>query len=87
MFKDLDVVYNEFTKLDQITQTTAQKVAVVVWVGSCRKWPSMVYDVTGVEKSDELVEQMIHEVLLGTIFRLKIIKKVDNVYFCDCEEK
>ena len=30
---------------------------------------------------------MIRGVLYDTAFRLKIIKHVDNVYFCDVEEK
>ena len=87
MIIDLDVVYNDFTKIEEITNTTAEKVAVVVWVGSCRKWRPMVYDITGVVNANEHIERMIRGVLYDTAFRLKIIKHVDNVYFCDVEEK
>lgn len=80
--KGLEVVYSSFSRIDKI-EATAEKAAVIIFVGRASGSTPIVYDITEIpsDEVDNAVEAQVASLTTGCKHRYELVSKVDNVYF------
>lgn len=75
-------MFSSFSRIDNI-EATAEKVAVIIFVGRARGSAPIVYDITEIPSNevDAAVEAQMASLANGCKHRYELVSKVDNVYF------
>lgn len=74
------VIYNLFTKEEEIISAESNNIAVVVFICMPERCP-IVYDVDGIEDVDYAIKSYVRELTSGCNYSYDFVHQIGNVYF------